>query len=124
MPIKKGAPPHPGKVLKENFLDDKNISIKSLADQMDESRKTISDIINRRGHISPEIARKLSIAFNTAPEFWLNLQTNYDLWRAEECDRGTDNPFYSLMRVCGDAILKLIGVELNHRLTTLQRRLC
>ncbi len=111
MPIRKGTPSHPGKILKENFLDDKKISIKSLADQIGVSRKTVSDIVNGRGYIVPEMARKLSIAFNTAPDFWINLQTNYDLWRAKEGDRGTDNPFYDLMRVCGDAVLKLIGVE-------------
>ncbi len=111
MPIKKGSPPHPGKILKMHFLDVFDISIKSLADEIGESIKTVSDIVNELSYITPDIALKLSEIFNPAPEYWVSLQTHYDLWCAKAGDRGTDNPFYTLMRVCGEAILKLIGVE-------------
>ena len=48
------------------------------------SRKTLSELINGRSGISPEMAIRLSKAFRTTPEFWLNLQQQYDLWHAEQ----------------------------------------
>ncbi len=111
MPMKKGSPPHPGIILKMHFLDVFDISIKHLANEIGESTKTVSDIVNGLSYITPDIALKLSEIFNPAPEYWISLQTHYDLWSAKHGDRGTDNPFYTLMRVCGEAILKLIGVE-------------
>ncbi len=48
------------------------------------SRKTLSSIINGKSDISPEMAVRLSIAFNTSSESWLNQQSQYDLCRAEQ----------------------------------------
>jgi len=45
-------------------------------------RKTPSKIINERGSITPDMALRLSRAFETTPDLWLNLQQNYDLWQA------------------------------------------
>jgi len=53
---------------------------------------------------------KLSKVFDTKPEFWVNLQTAYDLWYAEG-NRGTDEPFYKLMKLSGEAMLKFIGAS-------------
>jgi addiction module HigA family antidote len=47
------------------------------------SRKTLSSILNGRAGISPEMAIRLSIAFDTSAESWLNQQLQYDLWQAE-----------------------------------------
>jgi addiction module HigA family antidote len=44
------------------------------------SRKTLSKIVNERGTVTPDMAARLSKAFNTTPESWLNLQQSYDLW--------------------------------------------
>ncbi|MBC8318822.1 MAG: HigA family addiction module antidote protein, partial [Desulfobulbaceae bacterium] len=46
------------------------------------SRKTLSKIINGHGAVSPDMALRLSRAFETTPELWMNLQKNYDLWHA------------------------------------------
>jgi antitoxin HigA-1 len=46
------------------------------------SRKTLSKIINAHGAVTPDMALRLSMAFDTTPELWLNLQTNYELWHA------------------------------------------
>ena len=54
-----------------------------MAETLGVSRKTLSKIINGRGSITPDMALRLSRAFDTSPEFWLNLQKNYDLWQAE-----------------------------------------
>ena len=47
------------------------------------SRKTLSAIVNGRAGISPEMAVRLSMAFDTTSESWLNQQVQYDLWQAE-----------------------------------------
>ena len=47
------------------------------------SRKTLSKIINGKGSVSPEMALRLSRAFDTTPDLWLNLQKKYDLWVVE-----------------------------------------
>lgn len=77
-------PPHPGEVLKELCLDPLGISITEAAKALDVSRKTLSSILNGRSGISPEMAVRLSIAFDTTAQSWLNQQLQYDLWQAEQ----------------------------------------
>ena len=76
-------PTHPGNIIKEDYLLPLSITIKDMADTLGVSRKTLSKIINERGSITPDMALRLSRAFDTTPDLWLNLQKNYDLWRAE-----------------------------------------
>lgn len=80
----KRQPTHPGIIIKEDYLEPLSISIKEMASNLGVSRKTLSKIINSRGSITPEMALRLSRAFDTTPDFWMNLQKNYDLWRAEK----------------------------------------
>lgn len=77
-------PPHPGKVIKELCLEPLELSITDAAKGLGVSRKTLSSIINEKAGISPEMAIRLSIAFNTSSESWLNQQLQYDLWHAEQ----------------------------------------
>jgi addiction module HigA family antidote len=77
-------PPHPGEVIKELCLEPLGISVTAAADGLGVSRKTLSAILNGRAGISPEMAVRLSIAFDTSSESWLNQQTQYDLWQAEQ----------------------------------------
>ena len=77
-------PPHPGEILKELCLVPLGVSITEVAQALDVSRKTLSSIVNGKAGISPEMAVRLSIAFNTSSESWLNQQTQYDLWQAEK----------------------------------------
>ena len=79
----KRQPIHPGKIIKEDYLLPLSISVKDMALNLNVSRKTLSKIINERGAISPDMALRLSRAFDTTPDLWLNLQKNYDLWHAE-----------------------------------------
>ena len=51
------------------------------------SRKTLSKIINERGSITPDMALRLSKAFNTSAELWLYLQVAFDLWIASRKSR-------------------------------------
>ena len=76
-------PTHPGNIIKEDYLLPLSLTIRGMADNLGVSRKTLSKIINERGAITPDMALRLSRAFDTTPDFWLNLQKNYDLWRAE-----------------------------------------
>ena len=77
-------PPHPGEVLKELCIAPLGLTVTDAAKGLDISRKTLSSIINGKAGISPEMAVRLSIAFNTSSESWLNQQTQYDLWQAEK----------------------------------------
>lgn len=77
-------PPHPGEIIKELCLEPLGITITDAAKALGVSRKTLSSILNGKAGISPEMAVRLSIAFNTSSESWLNQQTQYDLWQAEQ----------------------------------------
>jgi addiction module HigA family antidote len=77
-------PPHPGKIIKALCLDPLGLSVTEAAKGLGISRKTLSAILNGRAGISPEMAVRLSIAFNTSAESWINQQTQYDLWHAEQ----------------------------------------
>ena len=77
-------PPHPGEVLKELCLEPLGLTVTDAAKALGVSRKTLSMVINGRAGISPEMAIRLSIAFDTSAESWLNQQTQFDLWQAEQ----------------------------------------
>ncbi len=77
-------PPHPGEIIKELCLDPLDLTVTSAAEALGVSRKTLSQIVNGRAGISPEMAVRLSIAFNTSAESWINQQGQYDLWQAEQ----------------------------------------
>ena len=77
-------PPHPGEIIREFCLEPLGLSVTEAAKALGISRKTLSAIVNQRAGISPEMAVRLSIAFDTTAESWLNQQTQYDLWNAEQ----------------------------------------
>ena len=84
MQERKRPPTHPGGILKRHYLKPLNLTISELAIKLGVSRKTISKITNEHGSITPEMALRLSKAFDTTPELWLNLQQNYDLWHTSQ----------------------------------------
>ena len=77
-------PPHPGEILNELCIKPVGATVTDAAKALDVSRKTLSSIINGRSGISPEMAIRLSIAFDTSAESWLHQQSQYDLWQAEQ----------------------------------------
>jgi len=77
-------PPHPGEIIKRLCLEPLGVTVTQAAQALDISRKTLSAILNGRAGISPEMAVRLSMAFGTSAESWLNQQTQYDLWHAEQ----------------------------------------
>jgi len=76
-------PPHPGEILRELCIQPLGLSVTEAAQALGVSRKTLSSILNGRSGISPEMAVRLSIAFNTTSESWLQQQLQYDLAQAE-----------------------------------------
>jgi addiction module HigA family antidote len=70
-------------VLRALCLEPLGVSVTAAAAALGVSRKTLSAILNGRAGISPEMAVRLSIAFDTTAESWLNQQVQYDLWQAE-----------------------------------------
>ena len=77
-------PPHPGEVLRTLCLEPLGLSVTEAAKALGVSRKTLSSLLNGRTGISPEMAVRLSIAFETSAESWLRQQAQYDLWHAEQ----------------------------------------
>jgi addiction module HigA family antidote len=82
--MKMHNPPHPGEVLRQLCLKPLNLTVTDAARSLGVSRKALSSILNGRAGISPEMAVRLSMAFNTSAESWLNQQVQYDLWHAEK----------------------------------------
>lgn len=74
-------PPHPGEIIRELWLGPLGLSVTAAAKALGVTRKTLSQLLNGRAGISAEMAMRLSIAFKTTPESWLNQQIQYDLWR-------------------------------------------
>jgi addiction module HigA family antidote len=88
MRTRKRPPSHPGSILKLHYLEPSGISVTDLAKELRLSRKTVSKILNERGTVTTDVALRLSRAFDTTPELWLNLQRNYDLWHASNKTAG------------------------------------
>lgn len=76
-------PLHPGEILREDYIKERNLTITEVAQGLGVARANLSAIVNERAGISPELAVKLSEAFGNTAQFWINLQKNYELWHAE-----------------------------------------
>lgn len=72
-------PPHPGSVLRE-YLGD--MAVSRAAAHLRVTRVTLSRVLNGRSGISASMALRLAAALGTSPELWMNMQSQYDLWRA------------------------------------------
>lgn len=75
----KRIPTHPGEVLLEEFLQPMGLTQAELANHLSIPVQRVNEIIKAKRGVTPETAWFLSQAFGTTPEFWINLQTNYDL---------------------------------------------
>ncbi|MFI4941492.1 MAG: HigA family addiction module antitoxin [Burkholderiales bacterium] len=73
------APVTPGEMLKEEFLAEYGMSQNQLAKAIGISPNRIAEIVNNRRHITANTALRLSLYFGNSPEFWMNLQSHYDL---------------------------------------------
>ena len=77
-------PPHPGEVLKNLCLEPLGLSVTKAAQALGVGRTALSNLLHGRTGVTPEMAMRLSIAFDTTPESWMNQQVQYDLWQARQ----------------------------------------
>ena len=77
-------PSMPGEVLKEMYLEPLDVTITDFAEHIGVSRKTVSALVNGRAPVTVDMAMRLSVALNTTPVLWLNLQRAVDLWNARQ----------------------------------------
>src|SRR5437763_7521575 len=84
------APVTPGEMLKEEFLAEYGLSQNQLAKVVGISPNRIAEIVNNRRRITADTALRLSLYFGNSAEFWMNLQSHYDLKVARRNLRPTD----------------------------------
>ncbi|MCW5589759.1 MAG: HigA family addiction module antidote protein [Legionellales bacterium] len=77
-------PLHPGEIVREVCVENTGLSVTEAAQKLGVDRTTFSRLINGHAGISAEMAVRLSIALDSSPILWLNLQRDYDLWKAEK----------------------------------------
>jgi len=75
---------HPGKILREEFIEPVGLSAYALAKALDVPLPRVNDIVREKRAISPEMAVLLSAYFGTSDGYWINLQAHYDLEMAKE----------------------------------------
>jgi addiction module HigA family antidote len=78
-------PAHPGEVLREWLPD--GMTITSAAKALLISRVTLSKVLNGKAGITASMALRLSAWLNTSPDVWLGMQTQWDLWQAQQQPR-------------------------------------
>ncbi|WP_422823640.1 HigA family addiction module antitoxin [Vreelandella janggokensis] len=89
-------PPHPGETLREDVLSALNISVTEMARRLGLARETLSRILHERAPISPDLAVRLERAGIGRARTWLSVQSDYDLWQAENRTQPTIERFAEL----------------------------
>lgn len=77
------SPSHPGEILLKDFLEPLNLSQKQFAAHLKWTYARLNEIVNKRRGVTADSALAFAESFGTEPEFWLNLQRDWDLWRAK-----------------------------------------
>ena len=77
-------PSHPGEIFKEEVLEPLGISITKAAALLGVSRKTLSEFVNCKAALSPEMAIRIAKATNTSAQVWLGMQLKLTLWEAQQ----------------------------------------
>jgi antitoxin HigA-1 len=80
-------PPHPGEVIQELGFEPLDLSVTKAAEILDISETALSQLLHGQVGISPDLAIRLAMAFDTTPESWLWMQVQYDLWQAQQKDQ-------------------------------------
>lgn len=78
------CPPHPGEMLREDFLPDYGLTTATLSEALGVSRQTINELLKERRSLTTLMALRLSRLFGNSPEFWLRAQQARDLWETEK----------------------------------------
>lgn len=80
-------PTHPGEMLKEEFLIPMNLTQRELADAIHVPYQRINELINKKRGVTPSTALRLSKFFGVSPDFWLNLQMRFELYKAQNKEK-------------------------------------
>ncbi|MFC0346075.1 HigA family addiction module antitoxin [Epilithonimonas hispanica] len=75
---------HPGEILREEVIKDRNLTIVEASKLLNVSRLTLSNIVNEKSGITPNMALKIAYVFGGNAELWFRLQQNYDFALAEQ----------------------------------------
>jgi addiction module HigA family antidote len=77
-------PTHPGEMLVDEFLVPMQISQRVLADAIHVPYQRVNELVNKKRGITPSTALRLARFFGNSADFWINLQTRWDLYNAQE----------------------------------------
>ena len=88
-------PPHPGEHVRHDCLEPLGLTVTRAAAILGVTRKALSELVNGRSGISPEMAIRLSKAFGGSPEVWLRMQMNYDLAQVRKREAEIDVTRYA-----------------------------
>ena len=80
------APTHPGEMLLDNFLSPLGITQRDLADAIGVPCQRVNEIVRRRRGVTPGMALRLAKFLNTSPWFWMNLQSTWELFHAQQAE--------------------------------------
>jgi addiction module HigA family antidote len=78
------SPSHPGAILLEMYIKPLRVTITEAADALGVSRKHLSSIVNGHSPVTPDMAMRLAVVFETEAELWVNLQAQHDLWTVRQ----------------------------------------
>ena len=92
IPTSKTIPSHPGDILQSDFLTPMNITQRELSDALRVPYQRVNELINKKRGITPSTALRLARFLGNTPDFWLNLQIQWDLYKValsekEELDK-------------------------------------
>lgn len=76
-------PTLPGQILIAHYLEPRRLSVSQFARDLGVSRKHLSDVVNGRARVTPNVAVRLAHALGTSPALWVNLQAAVDIFDAE-----------------------------------------
>ena len=90
-------PVHPGRIIRDDYLEPLELTVKQMANSLKISRQALTAILNERAGVTPEMALRLSEAFDTTAKLWINLQRAYDmdLARKKFSAKGSIKKLYS-----------------------------
>ncbi len=77
-------PTHPGEVLREDVIKPLGLTVTEAAKRLGVTRKTLSELINCKSSVSPEMAVRIGKATRTSPDSWLYMQAKLDIWLADQ----------------------------------------
>ena len=81
------APTHPGEMLVEEFLNPLKITQRELADAIHVPYQRVNELVNQKRGVTPSTVLRLARFFGVSADFWLNLQTRCDLYKAQESEK-------------------------------------